>query len=163
MKKAINSQHSKYTVSLHNNLHKCLKMLIVLYIFGRVVSSPVESRAASAASRLCIGIGISWVSVLVSHLRRYWYLMPIGIGISWVSVSVSHGYRYRYLIGIDIGISSVSFTSDLGIDIRSRYRYRYRYLMGIGIGISLVSVLVSHGYRYRHLMGIGIGISLVSV
>ena len=78
--------------------------------------------------------------------------MGIGIGISLVSVVVSHGcikkkiasrfarwYRYWLLMGIGIGISLVS--------VRVAHGYHYRHLMGIGIGISLVSVRVSHGYR----------------
>ena len=114
---------------------------------------------------MCIGIGISLVSVVVSHgcikknrfaLRamvsvlvahgyRYWYLIGIGTGSSWVSLSASHGYRYRSLIGI--GISLVA------ILVSDRYHSQQISVsisglgIGIGMGISCVSASVSHWYR----------------
>ena len=82
--------------------------------------------------------------------------MGIGIGISLVSVLVSHGYRGGSLKNFRFALRAI-------VSVLVSHGYRYRYLICIGTGISCLSVSASHGFRYRYLIGIGIGISLVSM
>ena len=100
-----------------------------------------------------IGIGISLVSVLVSHGYRGGSLKKFRFALrAIVSVLVSHGYRYRYLICIGTGISCLSVSASHG--------FRYRYLIGIGIGISLVSMLVYYVYSATYLVNMHLRLHL---
>ena len=82
--------------------------------------------------------------------------MGIGIGISLVSVLVSHGYRGGSLKNFRFALRAI-------VSVLVSHGYRYRYLICIGTGISCLSVSASHGFRHGYLIGIGIGTSSVSV